>query len=80
MLKKYDIVIKNVVIGETRWNAQISTQQNYLSSKEHIIYGGGSPYDDYSIVSLNTGGSSAWWHDGNLEFVRHGTDEKLALR
>lgn len=44
------------------------------------LYGDGSPYDDYSIVSLNTGGSSAWRYDCNLEFVRHGTDEKLALR
>lgn len=79
MLKKYDIVRKKCGY----WGDSIEdpdfdpTELFIIKGTYNDLYGGGSPYDDYSIVSVNTGSSSAWWHDWNLEFVRHGTEEEL---
>ena len=79
MLKKYDIVRKKCGY----WGDQMEdpnfnpTELFIIKGTYNDLYGNGEPCDDYSIVSLTTGGSSSWWHDWNLEFVRHGTEEEL---
>ena len=79
MLKKYDIVRKKCGYwGDSMEDPNFDpTELFIIKGTYNDLYGGGSSYDDYYIVSLNTGGSSAWWNDWNLEFVRHGTEEEL---
>ena len=79
MLKKYDIVRKKCGYwGDSMEDPNFDpTELFIIKGTYNDLYGNGEPCDDYSIVSLNTGGCSSWWHDWNLEFVRHGSEEEL---
>ncbi len=79
MLKKYDIVRKKCGYwGDSMEDPRFDPSELFMIQGTYCdLYGGTRQSDDYSIVSLSTGGSSSWWHDWNLEFVRHGTEEEL---
>ena len=65
MLKlKVGDVVKKV---NTYWYGRLNESRDDIGELYVISKADGA----YEIRSLETGGASAWWHDDQLEFVRH---------
>ena len=40
-------------------------------------YGNGECYGGYSIINMETGGSSAWWDENKLDFISDGSTDLI---
>ena len=64
---------------DTYWHGDLNESKDDIG-KLYVIeysyvekYGNGSCYGGYSIIDMETGGSSAWWRDSCLEFIEEGS-------
>ena len=60
---------------DTYWHGELNEPRDDIG-KLFIIDHLGSP-GSYSIIRIDGGSSSSWWHDDQLEFVEHGGEKAL---
>ena len=68
---------------DTYWHGSLNESRNDIG-KLYVIeysygekYGDGTCYGGYSIMDMETGGSSSWWNEDCLKFVEEGSVELI---